>query len=226
MSKTEESPEESIGKLLNIYRELAITLNSFPKGATLSIKDLAEKAQVHYNTAKKALFFLYQIDSLIPKFKMQGKSFRVISKPDALDVVEGLFESLEMRVLTKMMLVEATAPERAQKLVDILTEEEKNMLPKLIELGYVNSIDGRFFLSQRGQSLGSMGLNRIVKLNIPLPWENRARLAQEETSLSNFLWAPPQKPRFYYKQWMAVCRRYQNVEVLSRKERRFIIATQ
>jgi hypothetical protein len=225
MSKTEESPEERIGKILNIYRELAIALNSFPKEATLSIGDLARKAQVHYSTAKKALLFLHQIDSLIPKFKIQGKYFKVISKPNALEAVEGIFESLEMRVLTKMMLVEATSLERARKLDDLLTEEEKNILPRLVEMGYINSIEGRFFLSQRGQSLGSMGLSRIVKLNIPLPWENRARTTQLETSAPDFPFIP-QKTRFSYTQWMTVCKRYQNIEALTRKERRFVIAAQ
>lgn len=224
MSRTKESPEESIGKILNIYRELAITLNSFPKEVTLSIWDLAKKAQVHYTTAKKALRFLHQIDSLIPKFKIQERYFKVISKPSALEAVEGIFESLEMRVLTKMMLVEATSPERARKLDDLLTEEEKNILPRLLEMGYVNSIEGQFFLSQRGQSLGSMGLSQIVKLNIPLPWENQTRLIQLETSAPNFT-CVPQKTRYSYTQWMTVCKRYQNIEV-PRKERRFVVATQ
>ena len=175
MSKVEESLEDNIGKTLNIYRELAIALNSFPKGKTLAIKDLAEKAQVHYNTAKKALIFFRQVDSVIPKFQIEKGAFRVTAKPNALEAVEGLFESLEMRVLTKMMLVNAVAAGEARKLDDLLTNEEKSILPTLIERGYVNSNEGQYFLSTRGQSLGSMGLSRIVKLDIPLPWENRIR---------------------------------------------------
>ena len=179
MAESEERFEDSIGKTLGIYRELAIALNSFPKGKTLLIKDLAEKAQVHYNTAKKALIFFHQVDSVIPKFQIQEGAFKVTSKPSALEAVEGLFESREMRVLTKMMLVDAICAEKAQKLDDLLTKEERDVLPALIERGYVNSIEGMYYLSSRGQSLGSMGLNRIAKLDIPLPWENRADTAHE-----------------------------------------------
>jgi len=235
VSKTEESPQVSIGKMLNIYRELAIALNSFPEGTALSIKDLAEKAQVHYNTAKKALLFFYWIDPLIPKFKMQGRSFKVVSKPNALEVVEGLFESLEMRVLTKMMLLEATDADRARKLDDILTEEEKSILPRLIERGYVNSIEGLFFLSQRGQALGSMGLSQIVKLNIPLPWENKARPRRREAVPLDYVWRSPREAhltllrhRLFGGVWTTGFRRYQkSMRVFHRrKERRFLIATQ
>lgn len=174
MATIEETPEENIGKTLNIYRQLAIAMNLFPKERKASIKDLAELTKVHYNTAKKALLFFHQLNSVIPKFEIEDVGFKVVSKPDAMEAVEGIFESLEMRVLTKMMLLRAIDSDKAQKLEDVLTEEEKNILPKLIERGYVNSIEGRYFLSPRGRSLGSMGLSRIVKLNIPLPWENQA----------------------------------------------------
>jgi len=191
LPKAEESLEENLGKTLNIYRELAIALNSFPKGRTLSIKDLAEKAQVHYNTAKKALIFFHQVESVVPKFQVQEGEFRVVSKPDALKAVEGLFESLDMRVLTKMMLVNAIDSDKALKLDDLLTEEERGILPTLIERGYVNSIEGQYFLSSRGQSLGSMGLSRIVKLDIPLPWENRTSPSQREVQ-PKISWGSPQ----------------------------------
>ena len=109
----------------------------------------------------------------MPKFQMREGEFRVVSKPDALQAVEGLFESTEMRLLTKMMLLNAIDSEKAQKFDDILTTEERAILSQLIERGYVNCIEGRYYLSLQGQTLGSMGLSKIVKLNIPLPWENR-----------------------------------------------------
>lgn len=165
--------EEKIGKTLKIYRELAITMNSFPREENVSIKDLAEAAQVHYNTAKKALLFFDQLESVIPTFEIRGTCFRVVSKPNALEAVEGIFESLEMRVLTKMMLVMAVDSEKARKLEDLLTEQEKSILPKLIEEGFINSLEGRYFLSVQGKSLGTMGLRQIVNLNIPLPWEKQ-----------------------------------------------------
>lgn len=238
MSKVEESLEDNIGKTLNIYRELAIALNSFPKGKTLAIKDLAEKAQVHYNTAKKALIFFRQVDSVIPKFQIEKGAFRVTAKPNALEAVEGLFESLEMRVLTKMMLVNAVAAGEARKLDDLLTNEEKSILPTLIERGYVNSNEGQYFLSTRGQSLGSMGLSRIVKLDIPLPWENRSGLPQPEPQILNRLWSSPQGCHLFRVRkhsrvsasdtWPKVRRRYLRTEMNTlhvRRERRFVNAT-
>jgi hypothetical protein len=180
--KTEETREEAIGKTLGIYRELAIALNRFPKGQPLSIREFADQTNVHYNTAKKALLFFHLIDSVMPKFQMQEGEFRVISKPNALEAVEGLFESREMRILTKMMLLNAVDAEKAQKFDDILTNEERPILSQLIERGFVNCIEGRYYLSSQGQSLGSMGLSKIVKLNIPLPWENRATPVYAKTS--------------------------------------------
>jgi len=184
MPKAEESLEEILGKTLNIYRELAISMNSFQKTSRVSVRDLAKKADVHYNTAKKALLFFHQLNSVVPKFEIEESFFRVTTKPSALEAVEGIFESLEMRILTKMMLVMATDSDKAQKLDDLLMKAERKILPKLIERGFINSIEGRYFLSKRGVSLGSMGLSRIVKLNIPLPWETQARHLRRPRQLS------------------------------------------
>jgi len=175
MSKVEEPIEETLGKTLNIYRELAISMNYFKKAEKVSIRDLAEKADVHYNTAKKAIFFFHQLGSIIPKFEIEESCFRVVSKPNAFEATEGIFESPEMRILTKMMLLRVVDSEKARKLDDLLTKAEREMVSKLIERGLINSIEGKYFLSKRGISLGSMGLSRIVKLNIPLPWENQAQ---------------------------------------------------
>lgn len=170
-----ETKEKELGKTLDIYRKLAIAINSFPKEEKISVKDLAEKAGVHWNTAKKALLFFHKIAPLIPNFELASNlRFRVVEKPHAIEAVEGIFESKEMRILTKMMLREATEPQKAlhaHAVKEVITLEEQSVLPNLIEKGYVNSINGCYYLSERGQSLGSMGIRKIVDLNIPLPWE-------------------------------------------------------
>lgn len=164
--------DEGLGKTLDMYRNVAIVINSYPKGEKISVQDLAEKAKVHWNTAKKALIFFHKIAPLVPKFEMvEDLRFRVKEKPSAMDAVEGIFESQEMRILTKMMLLGIVDIEKASKLNAHLKPEERSYLANLIEKGYVNSINGNYYLSKRGQSIGSMGLRRIVNLNIPLPWE-------------------------------------------------------
>ena len=180
----------SVGKTLNTYRELAVAMNLFPENDEISIRDLADKANVHYNTAKKAILFFQQLRSVVPKFEIEETGFRIISKPNAMEAVEGIFESLEMRVLTKMMLVKAVDPDRARKLDDILKEEERSILPSLIERGFVNSMEGLYFLSTRGQSLGSMGLRRLVELDIPLPWERPTRTHPETSMLKIISYGP------------------------------------
>lgn len=235
MSIAEGSQEEHLGKTLNIYRQLAIAMNSFPRERDVSIRDLAEAAQVHYNTAKKALLFFHQIDSVIPKFQIEESGFRVVSKPNALEAVEGIFESLEMRIVTKMMLSNAIDSDKAQKLDEVLTEEERNMLPKLIEKGLVNSFEGRYFLSSRGLSLGSMGLSRIVRLNIPLPWENRATQPQREVRFKNITWSSVEEYQLHtlgphcFSSWTTGYKSSRRVRakllfLRSRKERRFVSA--
>lgn len=173
--------EKELGKTLNMYRNIAIAMNSFQLKESVSVKDLAKKAQVHWNTAKKALLFFHKIGPLIPKFQLGSNlRFRVEEKPDAMAAVEGVFESKEMKILTQMMLAEATESQKARRFSDTLTEEERSILPSLIDKGYVNSINGRYYLSKRGQSLGSMGIRRIVELNIPLPWEKRLVISTSE----------------------------------------------
>ena len=172
-----ERTKRELSKTLDIYRNVAVAISSFPKGEKTSIKDLAEKANVHWNTAKKALIFFHKIGPLVPRFEIIEETlrFEVKEKPSAIDAVEGIFESREMRILTKMMLAKVTEPEKAKKLDSVLTTAERSFLAALIERGYVNSINGNYYLSKRGQSIGSMGLRKIVELNIPLPWETERR---------------------------------------------------
>jgi len=175
-----QSKEKKLGKTLEIYRKLAIAINSFQRGEKISVKDLAKRANVHWNTAKKALLFLHSIAPLIPEFELETDlEFRIQKKPNAMKAVEGIFESKELRILTKMMLAEVTEPQKAGKLKDILTPDERSGLTDLIERGYVNSVNGNYYLSKRGQSVGSMGIRRIVELDIPLPWEQTEAPAQK-----------------------------------------------
>lgn len=168
--------ERNLGKTLNIYKNLAVALNSFPKEKEITINDLAEKAQVHWNTAMKALLFFHQVGPVIPKFKLHSSlKFQIIRKPSAIEAVEGIFDSREMRILTKMMLYKATNPANAQKMNKMFSEDEKHLLPDLIERGLINSIEGRYYLSKRGQSLGGVGLQKIVELGISLPWEEELK---------------------------------------------------
>ncbi len=192
--KTKDARAQGLGKTLDIYRNIAVAINSFPREKKISVKDLAEKANVHWNTAKKALVFFSRISPLVPRFElMENHRFEVKEKPSAMDAAEGIFESQQMRILTKMMLAEVTESEKARKLDKVLTTEERSFLADLIEKGYVNSINGSYYLSKRGQSIGSMGLRKIVELNVPLPWDVEAR------STGRKMRQPPrlQKPRRY-----------------------------
>lgn len=190
--------ERSLGKTLDTYRNLAVTLNSFPKEKEITIKDLAEKAQVHWNTAMKALLFFHQVSPIIPKFKLRSSlKFQIVEKPGAMEAVEGIFDSGEMRILTKIMLHKATNPANAQKMNKMLSEDEKHLLPDLIERGFVNSTEGCYYLSKRGQSLGSLGLQKIVELGIPLPWEKELEEHTPKTPL-----ALGSKQQVYATRWV------------------------
>lgn len=167
-----EKQESKLGKTLEVYRKISVTLNSFPAGEKISVKDLATKSQVHWNTAKKALLFFNSIEPVIPKLRMESESkFQIIEKPDAVQAVEGIFESLEMRVIVKLMLKNALEQKTALKAEEFLDEEEKGVVQELVSKGFVNSIEGNFYLSKRGQSLASIGMRRLVELDITLPWE-------------------------------------------------------
>lgn len=190
-----ESIDAELGKTLDIYRRISIALNAFPRNEKISVEDLARKAGVHWNTAKKAVLLFATIDRITPKFQIESKSrLRIIRKPSAIEAVDGVFESLEMRILVKLMLQNATEEETAQKVDEFLNEEEKRVLQELISKGFINSIEGRFYLSRRGQSLASIGLRELVELGIELPWEKSLKQARfdqlEET---------PEKPYTYLR---------------------------
>lgn len=174
MASEEEFLEEkaSLGEALETYRRLAIALNVFPKNREISIKELADQANVHWVTARKALVFFDLVKTIIPKFELTPSfKFQVIERPSALEAVDGIFESSEMRILTKMMLCRATSPESARSLNEILKKQEFAALERLTSKGFVNVVEGRYYLSRRGISFGSVGLKRITDLGIPLPWE-------------------------------------------------------
>lgn len=167
--------ENQLGKTLETYRKVSLALNALPSEERISIKDLALKAQVHWSTAKKALLFFGMMGPLVPKFQMvSGTKFRILAKPSAIDAVEGVFESGEMRTLVKLMLVEATEEDTAIEVDDFLSAEEKTVLQELVYKGLVNSIEGCFYLSKKGQSMASIGMRRLVELGIELPWDKPA----------------------------------------------------
>jgi len=164
--------DTKLGKTLEAYRRISIALNSFPSAERVSIKELATKAQVHWNTAKKALLFFNILRPMVPQFRLESESkFRIIKKPSAVKAVEGIFESLEMRVVVKLMLKNALEEENALKAEEFLSEEEKQIVQELISKGFINSIEGHFYLSKRGQSLASIGMRKLIELGIDLPWE-------------------------------------------------------
>jgi hypothetical protein len=174
VASEEEFLEEkaSLGEVLESYRRLAIALNIFPKNKEISIKELADQANVHWVTARKALVFFDLVKTVIPRFELTPNfRFEVIERPSALGAVDGIFESSEMRILTKMMLCRAISPESARSLNEILKKQEFSTLEKLTSKGFVNVVEGRYYLSRRGISFGSIGLKKITDLGIPLPWE-------------------------------------------------------
>ncbi len=66
-----------IGKTLQKYLEIAVTLNSFPLNETFTVNQLAERAGVHYMTAKKALLFFKTTIPQVPNFKLVKKGKRI-----------------------------------------------------------------------------------------------------------------------------------------------------
>jgi len=173
--------DSELGKTLEIYRKVSIALNTFPRNEEISIEDLAKKAGVHWNTARKAVLLFNSINKISPRFRMVSKSkFRITEKPNAMSAVEGIFESLEMRILVKLILLNATEERTASKVTEFLEDKEKQILQELISKGFVNSIEGRFYLSKRGQSLASVGMRELAELGIDFPWEKPSKLMDLE----------------------------------------------
>jgi hypothetical protein len=184
----ELNTEKDLGQVLNAYYNLALALNSFQRNEEVSIKELAERAGVHWNTAKKALLFFEVVKTIIPKFEVtQNLRFKIVEKQDPFEVVEGIFGSLEMRVITKMMLCRAVDSSNARSLVEVLSSGEKEVLPQLISKGYVNSAEGLYYLSRRGVTMGGLGLKKLIEAGIPLPWQRTTMLISHAHEIGSIL---------------------------------------
>jgi len=68
---------DKVGKTLQKYLEIALALNSFSLNETFTVNQLAEKAGVHHNTAKKALLFFKWTMPHVPDFKLIKKGKRI-----------------------------------------------------------------------------------------------------------------------------------------------------
>ena len=55
---------EELGVNMNKYRHIAMTMNSFPVGETVSVNALAKRAGVHHSTAEKALHFFFALKKI------------------------------------------------------------------------------------------------------------------------------------------------------------------
>lgn len=170
--------KDILGETLAKYQEIALIMNSFPTQKKNSIEELAEKANVHWNTAKKALAFFLLSEPILPCFRID-KDFRftILEKPRAIDAVNVIYESDEMRVITKMMLKKITNKQRGLKIEELknLIYNDISTVYSLLEKGYINSEDGVFYLSFRGKILGNTGIKKILELGLSLPWEEKSR---------------------------------------------------
>ncbi len=170
--------KDILGETLAKYQEIALIMNSFPFQKKNSIEELAEKADVHWNTAKKALAFFLLSEPILPRFRID-KDFRftILEKPRAIDAVNIIYESDEMIIITKMMLKKITDKQKGLKMEELksLGYNDISAVYSLLEKGYINSEDGVFFLSFRGKILGNTGIKKILDLGLSLPWEENSR---------------------------------------------------
>ena len=88
-----------------------------------------------------------------------------------------MYESDEMRVITKMMLKKITNKQRGLKMEELknFIYNDISTIYSLLEKGYINSENGVFFLSFRGTILGNTGIKKILDLGLSLPWEEKSR---------------------------------------------------
>ena len=78
MSNIYDLPEN-----LEKYFRIALNMNSFPIGVDIPISELAKKAGVHINTAKKGLLFFYELNKIgIPTIKFIPKRSKIIRCPN------------------------------------------------------------------------------------------------------------------------------------------------
>jgi len=182
----ESMSSEDFGIMLSKYYQVALTLNRFPENTHISIDDLAKQANVHWNTAKKALFFFDTVRLLIPEFTIdKNNKILINNKPRAVEALDKLFFSPEITITTKMLIGKLTSKERGMDvhhIKKILNQDEVKYLTILIQKGLVNSEEGRFYLSPKGMIIGNFGIRKLSELGIPLPWEETE--APQELRLS------------------------------------------
>jgi len=99
-------------------------------------------------------------------------------------VIAKVFQSPQMRALTKMSVFEATAAKKAKDWDELkLTRDEIEILPKLAENDWIQKThENKIFLTKKGASLASFGIKRLVELEVPLPWDPKPK--KEEYSCS------------------------------------------
>lgn len=186
---------EDFGSTLTKYFHVALAMNYFPENSEISIEELADTAQVHWNTAKKAMMFFGAVKPIIPDFKIESNSkIRIKKKPEAMLVLDAIFLSLEFKITAKMLLEKLTSKERGQDITTLtrfLNHEELDYLPMLTQKGLVNTEEGFFYLSDKGSLVGNIGVKKIADIGIPLPWEEKANF--QEINLKVRIKKPKQK---------------------------------
>jgi len=196
--------EETFGETLTKYAKVALALNRFPEKKLIAVDALAEEANVHWNTAKKALLFFHKVKPIMPDLYIQENlKFTVYNKPTAMKSIDTLFASLEMKIATKMILNKITAKERGLKKYELnkyLGSDEIENISKLIEKGLVNSEEGYYYLSSKGTILGNIGVKEIVNLGIPLPWEE-TRVFSNHKSIYKSIFKKERNTNKLNKRW-------------------------
>ena len=77
--------------------------------------------------------------------------------------IDKLFSSLELRLLTKMMVYGAVNVQNARTFKNILTPRELEVLPRVIEKKYVAVVDDKYYLTKRGASIASFGMKKLAE---------------------------------------------------------------
>jgi hypothetical protein len=94
-------------------------------------------------------------------------------KIDYERVLKEVFQSPQMRAITKLRLAEAITPETAKRPEEFeLTNEERSILPLLAENNWIEKThENKIFLTKSGVDLSAFGLKRLTELEVPLPWD-------------------------------------------------------
>lgn len=175
MNKLVLDEKELLGETLLKYREIATIMNSFPLDQEISVDQIAEVANVHWKTAKKALAFFCLSKPIIPDFTIDNNfKIRIVKKPQAMKAIDIHFESDLMKILTKMLIKKMINLKRGLT-IDLmklfLLKQEIGFIPSLIEKGYINSEEGVYYLSERGKIIANMGIQKITDMGYQLPWD-------------------------------------------------------